>query len=77
MVVLGNFKGYVAEKRVFFYDEQGRISHTCQAVLPKCPEDVLSRMKKICEDWKWEGHTTPYFLFPGDEGYPAELLEKR
>lgn len=77
MVVLGSFKGYVAENRVLFYDGHGRISHTCQAVLPNCPESVLAEMKEICEIWKSEGHTTPYYLFPGDEGYPAELLEKR
>ena len=77
MVLLTNFKEYCAKEDVLVRDEQGHVLCCCPAVLPSCPEDILRRMKKICETWKWEGHTKPCFLFPGDKYYPAELLENR
>ena len=76
MVLLTDFREYCAKERVLVYDVHGDVLCCCPAVLPTCPKDVLSEMKKICEIRKSEGHTKPFFLFPGDKYYPEELLEK-
>ena len=77
MVILTSFKQYVAKKRVMFYDKQGMLSHISKAVLPSCPEDVIRDMKSINAEWEKEYPGRPYFLFPGDEGYPEELLQNK
>lgn len=77
MVILTNFEKYVAKELVMFYDKQGLVSHTSQAVLPSCPEDVVQRMKWINAEWEKEYPGRPYFLFPGDKGYPEELLQNK
>lgn len=76
MFLIKNYSEYCFDKRVLGYRPNGELSHASLVMRPDTPPEIVEKMKELNEVWKEDHEGRPLYLFPGDEHYPAELLNQ-